>query len=235
MKGVDGTYRGTGASMFLCMGFIPDLFWTQNLTTPGVNAFWSRTMLLAAAMEGIVISNTFGTIADHAATEGFLIYEGGETLTSAQAGTTTYGEGVYLRPDNKDWRYGTDKQPGGGSGEGDSDTISAWVLDTPGNRSGHFNEDVISTAGHIEAGSPIQIDGLWYQIVSVTAGAGEADDEVVLNKAAPSGRIGKIMGRYGYTPMLAGESTPAGLNLQQTTLANADSAIYSFFALKFDN
>lgn len=231
---VGGKFHGTGARVYICCGFVPDFVDVINLEDIGERIWWNKYMTLAAAVEGYYMA-TAGSGADQAVTEGVRQYFGGDLLTSATEGTTTYGEGVYLKPESADWRYGNGLAPGGGSGEGDSVTIDTWTLQTAGSRSGKFNEDVISTATHIAAGSAIQIDGLWYVIESVTAGSGEADNEVVLNHAAGSGRVDKIEGCYGYTPMAAGETTAAGFTLNETTNVNSDGHMIAFTAGTFDN
>lgn len=233
MKAAGGKFNGTGADVYLCIGFVPDFVWLINQTDLGEQLIWNKYMTVAAHVEGMSMRDN-AAAEDLAATEGIRPYFGGDTLTAAQAGTTTYGEGVYLRPENKDWRYGTDRQPSGGTGEGDSDTIDTWTLQTPGNRTGKFNEDSDSNATHLGVGSAIQIDGLWYAVTAWTAGQGEADNEVTLNFAAKSGRVGKIEGRLGYTPVLTGETTKAGFLLQENTNMNVDDQVINFWATEFD-
>lgn len=229
---VGGRFHGTGADVHICCGFVPDFVWLINVEDIGEQIIWNKYMTLAAAVEGYGM-NDVTSVADLAATEGVIPYEGGDTLTSSQAGTTTYGEGVYLKHDPTDYRYGTNKAPGGGSGDAASDTIDTWTLDTPGSRSGHFNEDVTGT--YIGPGSEICIDGLWYVITSLTATQGESDDEVVLNVQVSSGSIQCIKGMYGYIPMTAGETTPAGFMVGENTNCNANGEIVTFLAMKFDN
>ncbi|KKK59954.1 hypothetical protein LCGC14_3029190, partial [marine sediment metagenome] len=65
-------------------------------------------------------------------------------------------------------------------------------------------------------------------------GQGEADNEVTLNFAAKSGRVGKIEGRLGYTPVLTGETTKAGFLLQENTNMNVDDQVINFWATEFD-
>lgn len=234
MKGVDGTFNGTGADVYICCGFVPDFVWCVNLEDVGEQLIWGRAMQHPSHVAGLSMRDN-AAAEDMASGEGIDPYEGGDTLTSTQAGTTTYGEGVYLRQEDKDWRYGTDLQPGGGSGEGDSDTISTWTLQNSSNRTGKFNEDSDSAAIHLGAGSPIMINGLWYIVTAWTAGQGEDDNEVTLNKVVPSGRVDKIYGLYGYTPVLAGQTTKPGFKIDDSTNLNVNDQSIYFHAIKFDN
>lgn len=230
-----GRWNGTGADVWICCGFVPDEVYCVNLTDPCEEILWMKYMTVAAAVEGLAWHDVT-TVGDQAATEGIRPYEGGDTLTSTSAGTTTYGEGVYLKQDYRDYRYGTSTNetgPGGYSGDAVANTIDTWTLDTSGNRSGHFNEDVTGT--YIGAGSEICIDGLWYVITSLTATQGESDDEVVLNYPAPSGQVTFIGGKNGYKPMVAGDITPAGFKVEENTHLNANDQIVVFRAIKYDN
>jgi hypothetical protein len=233
-KIVGGRWNGTGADVYICCGFVPDYVYCVNLSDPCEEILWIKYMTIAAAVEGLAWHDVT-TVGDQAATEGIRPYEGGDTLTSDMAGTTTYGEGVYLKHDPRDYHWGTGSNAGPGNREGDavSETINSWTLNTAANRTGQFNEDVTGT--YIGAGSEIQIDQLWYVITAVTALAGEAADEVTLNYPAPSGVVNRIKGKYGYIPMVAGDITPAGFKVEENTHLNANDQVCVFMAMKFDN
>jgi hypothetical protein len=148
------------------------------------------------------------------------------------AGVTTYGEGVYLKWDDYDYRYYNGNKP---LGDAVAEDIISWTLDTSANRTGHFNEDVTGT--YIGEGSKIIIDspGLGpreYTILALTATQGEAADEVTLNYAVPSGPVRYISGMYSMKPMIAGEVTPAGFLLSMATV-NANGNICAFTAGTF--
>lgn len=235
-KIIGGSFQGTGAALYLCLGFVPDFIEINNHDDPGSSIRWYKHMMdddgnVAGGLHfeyGVATQNELG------AASGVRPYYGGATLTSSDVGTTTYGEGVYLKHEPKDYRYGTDKAPGGGSGDAVSDTIDTWTLDTSANRTGHFNEDVTGT--YIGPGSPIMIDGKWYKIISLTASQGESDDEVTLNDNPASGDIGYIGGQYGaWVPMTAGEVTKEGIRIDEATNVNVDGERCSFIAMVFDN
>ena len=168
--------------------------------------------------------------------EGVRQFYGGSTLSATDAGTTTYGEGVYLKQRKRDYRYGTAvlHTANYGSGDATSEKIDKWTLDVAGSRSGHFNEDVTGT--YIGEGSPINIDGLWYRITSLTGGAGEATGEVVLNYAAPSGQVQYIGGKTGeWVPMTSGEMTKDGIVINEATNVNVNDQKVCFEAGQYDN
>lgn len=222
MRLVGGRFNGTAAAVYVCCGFVPDFvrIWVSHTT--GIGAIWTKNMVSHDAVEGLVIDLDGGNdnFADYTAGEGIQPYYGGDTLTSTSAGTTTYGEGVYLKWDDKDYRMGDD--------DAVADDIDTWTLDTSATPTGHFNEDVTGT--YIGIGSQICIDGLWYQITVLTATQGEGDDEVELNYAAPSGDIQYISGKYSMKPMVAKEITPAGFKISATTLINVNDEIQVFEA-----
>jgi len=232
MRVVDGKFHGTGADVYICCGFVPDFVEVINLEDVGERLIWSRNMTLAVAVEGLYDSSSVA-IADQTVDEGISPYYGGETLTATMAGTVTYGEGVYLKPNKTDYRFGANLAPGGGSGDGTTVTIDKWTLDTPGSRSGHFNGDVTGT--YIGPGSQIMIDGKWYVIISVTAATGSGADTVVLSKSVKSGQVQSIKGMYGYSPMITGQITPAGFLIQENTNVNANDQMIWFQAGCFDN
>lgn len=230
---IGGNFNGTGADLYLCLGFVPD--WIRLWNTEGTQRIlleWNQNMARAAEVaEGIIITAADQTAAALTAGNGVQAFYGGYALTSTQAGTTTYGEGVYLKREKKDYRFADSKAPDG-IGDAVAVNIDTWTLDTSANRTGHFNEDV--TGGFIGEGSKILIDGRWYIIQAVTAAQGEGDDEVTLNYAAPSGEVQFITGMYDYVPIKEGERCMDGVLIQNTTL-NVNNQIIAFEAGMYSN
>lgn len=233
MRIVGGRFNGTGADLYVCVGFVPDFVkvWNVESATP-CSIEWDKNMTDILTIEGVYVDNAGGATQDMAFGEGIAPYFGGETLTTTLAGVTTYGEGVYLKWDDYDYRYYNGNKP---LGDAVAEDIISWTLDTLANRTGHFNEDVTGT--YIGEGSKIIIDspGLGpreYTILALTAGQGEAADEVTLNYAAPSGPVRYISGMYSMKPMIAGEVTPAGFLLSMATV-NANGNICAFTAGTF--
>jgi len=234
MQKVGGTFNGTGTAIYLCLGFIPDEIHIQNFETSNdYELVWNRNMWRSGEfVEGMQVhtGSTYRQITAQTKGTNIQPYYGGTTLTSTDAGTTTYGEGVYLEPDNRDYRQYSGNSPHG-LGDAVATDIDTWTLDSASNYAGHFNEDVNGT--YIGEGSVIQIDGKLYSIMSVSAGTGEAASEVVLSYSAPSGSIEKIGGMYSMRPMVAGQVTKDGLYIANTTV-NANNALIGFEAIKWD-
>lgn len=232
MRKIGGIFNGTGATVYLCIGVIPDKFKIRALEDGDLAYLeWDRNMTrVAEVLEGVV--NAIGTtyIDPTALTigTGIVPYKGGDLLTTSNQTSVTYGEGVYLGWDQKDYRV----KPGDG-GDSVSDLIDTWTLDTSANRTGHFNEDVTGT--YIGEGSQIMIDGVWYTVIAVTAGQGEAADEVTLSQAAPNGSVQCITGKYGLKPLAVGSVTPKGIKLLATTLVNVNDEMQGFEAEMWDN
>jgi hypothetical protein len=227
MKLVGGRINGTGAALYVCCGFVPDFvrLWVPDAADAGARAYWSKHFVAHNAVEGCVNDSDGASFAEYAAAAGISEYYGGDTLTSTQAGTTTYGEGVYLKWDNKDYRYANDTDLGI-VGDAVAVDINKWTLDTAATPTGHFNEDVNGT--YIGIGSRINIDGRWYTITVISGG--ESADEVELNYAAPSGVVEHITGMYSMKPMVAGETTPAGFLISATAVINVNDEIMAFEA-----
>ena len=236
MKWIGGKFHGTGDTVYLCIGFVPDAVKVVNVeaATP-CYAWWNRLMGddSALSIEGIYRDTNGGALADLTAGEGFTPYYGGDLLTSTTAGTTTYGEGVYLKQDRRDYRFSDEPSIARNAQVGDavSEDIIKWTFYS--GYTGHFNEDVNGT--YIGDGSPIVIDGKMYMISQLAAAAGEATSEVTLNvSGVPTGAVQFIGGKYGYKPMVANEVTPAGFCMKQDNV-NADGNMCVFEAWTWDS
>ena len=222
-KIVSGTFNGTGATVYICCGFIPDKVMLRNCeATTCLLARWSRHSRSAEQIAGVL--ETQGVSSALAVGAGIAPYRGGDALTSTIQTSVGYGEGVYLGFDKKDYR-GLDIVSG-------SAAIDTWTLDTNGNRTGHFNNDVVGT--YIGEGSEICIDGKWYVIEAVTAGQGVSADEVTLSEAVASGVVEHISGMYDLSPLAVGSLTPAGFYVKSNTL-NGNGELMLFEAELFDN
>lgn len=231
---LSGTFNGTGATLYLCLGFIPDKVHLQNLETSNdYEIIWERSMMRSSELvEGMQThtGTTYRQITALTKGAGILPYYGGTVLDTTTAGTTTYAEGVYLKPDNKDYRYVTADSPHG-LGDAVSSTINKWTLGSSTNYTGNFNADVTGT--YIGEGSEITIDGKVYTIVALTAGQGISANEVTLSHAVASGEVQKISGMYSLAPMVAGEITKDGIVIANTTV-NANNALIRFEVEKYD-
>jgi len=233
MRRVGGVFNGTGADLYLCIGFVPDWVQIWNLEgTQVIRLDWNIGMMRASeVVEGLQFTGADVAAAALTKGNGLLPYFGGDTLTATQAGTVTYGEGAYLKWDNVDYRHFSGNSPHG-LGDAVAVDIDSWTLDTAANNTGHFNEDVTGT--YIGEGSKIIIDGKVYTIVALTATQGEAADEVTLSHSMKSGDVQSIGGMYSMKPMIEGEVTSEGFLISNTTV-NVNDAICAFEAGKYDN
>ncbi|OGW44455.1 MAG: hypothetical protein A2Y66_01810 [Nitrospirae bacterium RBG_13_41_22] len=230
MEHIAGTFNGTGAGVYLCFGFVPDWVKIQNYETSNDYMIeWNRNMHRSGEfVEGMQIhtGTTYRQITALTKGAGILPYKGGVVLNATTAGTTTYAEGVYLKPDTKDYRYITADSPHG-VGDAVANTINSWTLGSAANYTGNFNADVTGT--YIGEGSKIMINGITYYIVALTAGQGISANEVTLSQPAPTGDIQSIGGMYDMAPMVSGETTLAGIYIANTTV-NVNNALIGFEA-----
>jgi hypothetical protein len=205
---VSGTFNGTGADLYISLGFVPDWFegWTLE-TTDEERIRWSINMRSLEMLEGVIVDDD-GTQTPLAYGEGIAVYRGGDKIT---ADSTVYISRD-LDPDKRD--------------KGTGAVINAWTLDTLANRTGHWN-DVCDTT-YVGEGSRICIDGKWYTVTAVTSN-GEASDEVTLSEAAPSGKIEALTGMYDFLGVSAGFTTGPGVLISNTTF-NVASQLCMFEA-----
>jgi len=226
------TFNGTGAAVYLCFGYIPDRVEIAALEDSDMaRVVWQRNFRAAEADEGYILYTYAGAGASYTAGAGVRAYYGGDLMTTANQTSTTYAEGIYLEPDEiSDYRSG--------ARDAVSDDINAWTLDTSGNRTGHFNEDVTGT--YIGEGSEITIRETSsrkirkYIIEALTATQGEAADEVTLSYASPSGDILRISGMYDLKPVALGKTTKAGILLTPYTYINVNDEIQVVTLYQFD-
>lgn len=243
MKCITGTFNGTGAAVYIGIGFKPDMVIVRCPTDgAGPSLTWSKNDRVAAQSEGLLDTNGATALAPKAYGAGIRPYEGGVLLTAAMQTSTGYGEGVYLVRDAKDYRYGTNAMPGpnGGSGDAVASTIDTWTIGVLANRTGNFNEDVTGT--YIGAGSKIVIQAnsgkesiVEAYIEALTAGQGEAANEVTLSRQIGSGAVRFISGKYDYAPQTIGQITLPGFVVNMTTVINVNNEVQEFQAFLFDD
>lgn len=224
---IGGTFNGTGAALYICLGFVPDFVKVWNLEgTAELSLLWNKNMRTTEAQEGFEIGTS--THAYNLVSAGIRPYFGGDLLTATNQTSVTYGEGVYLRKDDHgDYRYAN---LNGKTGDAVAVDIDTWTLYS--GFTGHFNEDVTGT--YIGEGSRICIDGKWYTITVLTAGQGEATNEVTLDQTGvASGAVQFISGMYDYKPVPLGETTKAGFLISDTTV-NVNDAYCCFEAGTYD-
>lgn len=230
---IGGVFNGTAADVTLCIGFVPDYVELWNLEVAGsvVSVEWNKGLQRASeVVEGIQYSVLDQVAAALTKGGGILAYRGGVLLTSSDVGTTTYGEGVYLKPDKHDYRRVNDDATGI-LGDAATVVIDTWTLSSASTYKGKFNGDVTGT--YIGEGSSININGRTYSIVDLDAGEGVADSEVTLSHNVSDGPIYAIHGKYDYKPMVAGEVTKDGFTISNTTI-NANDELVAFEAGKYD-
>ena len=234
MKVVSGSFNGTGATVYICLGFIPDfvnVFGSEDAELATVR--WSANCRAAESVGGWLEHGGDQTTALYTAGTGIEPYEGGDVLTSTNQTSVAYGEGVYLGWDLQN--YARNATYGFVTNE-----IDTWTLDTSGNRTGHFNDDVPASVSRIGEGSRISIletnSGVLKEAVieALTAGQGVSADEVTLSRAVKAGAVRHISGMYSMAPIAVGQTTKQGFVLYATTDINVNDEIQYFEAGCYD-
>jgi len=236
-KIVSGVFNGTGAAAVICLGFKPDFVRVASVTSSVfANIEWNVNMRVAAALEGVLDTNGNTNLAELAYGAGIAPYDGGDLMTSTNQTSVANGEGIYLWWDRKDYRNMT----GASVNPGDmaQDTLAKFTMDTPSNRTGHFNTNVTGT--YVGAGSKIIIGGREYIITVLSAGAGSAANAVTLSaplSSAPSvmsGVVGYVSNKFDLIPIPIGKVSTAGFKLNSTTNVNVNDEVQMFVAGTFD-
>lgn len=221
---VSGVFNGTGAAVYLCVGFVPRKVYLKNVenSTELVLEWIDANMRCQAGASAGGWLYTNGIPAPVIASAGVRQYEGGDLLTSANQTSTAYGEGIFLGLDLKDYR--ADNSYGASSG-----VIDTWTFD--GTLSGHWNVAAVSSGARIGAGSRILIredsSGLVKEAgITAISNQGAAASEVTLSRLIGSGSIAYIGGLYDMAPLALKKVAPAGILLSDTTLNVNDNTIY---------
>lgn len=237
-KLVSGTFNGTGAAVYIGLGFVPDFVRVASITSSVfANIEWNVNMRVAAALEGVLDTNGNTNLAELAYGAGVAPYHGGDLMTSTNQTSVANGEGVYLWWDRKDYRNSSTALVNPGDAVG-ADPIAKFTMDTVANRTGHFNADVVGT--YVGIGSRIIIGGCEFTIAALTAGQGISADEVTLSQplgSAPSvmaGVVGFISNKYSLIPTPIGKVSTAGFKLSSITNVNVDNEVQMFVAGTFD-
>lgn len=199
-KRVTGTFVGTGSTVYVGCGFMPD--WVRVIAlghTALPQVQWASSFTAPSAIEGYLDADGATAHAPLAVGEGIAPFCGGNAITADN-------QSAMLVPDWRDYRAVSAE-----GGDAVNEPIRRWTLDTLADRTGHFNADVVGD--HIGPGSRVIINGVEYIITDLTPGEGSGDDEVTLNAAAPSGEVQAISNRVSFVAGPIGLCMPAGFRL----------------------
>lgn len=229
-----GTYNGTGAALYFCIGFVPDFvsLWDLETATLQNTLEWNRAMRSAECADGFlrVFTIAAGNVTNTrlTATQGVAPYFGGDVLTSTTQSSVAYGDGVYLWRDpigdyKANLTYGPASVP-----------ITTWTLGSAANRTGSVN-DVSVAAPRVGEGSRITIRETATGIVKSAiveawaAGYGSAANAITLSLPIKSGTVERITGMYDFIPIPVGKTTSAGFYMAHVTLS-VDTILSAFQA-----
>jgi len=220
VKTVSGTLNGTGAAVYVGIGFIPDSLkvWNLESSTP-IYASWNRDMRTADQIGG---SYTTTASLRYTVGAGLGPYRGG---TIAAAANT-----AYLVPFASAYSGKTNNLVNAGT----LGKISTWTLGSSDNKTGNFNYGV--NTSYIGEGSRVQIvvpgagvPTVYDVFVTALSNDGDAANEVTLSEAVPSGSVASIGPMYDYVAAVAGAVIPAGFVIYSTAIS-ASAEMVSFEA-----
>jgi hypothetical protein len=217
-KRVGGVFNGTGAAVYLGIGFVPDWVTVYNMEDADVAKLeWNKNMLRTAEMTAGRLTHTAaGLLGDPrtVANLGVVPYRGGENI--AAASTTRL---VADRADKRD--------------AGTLGTINRWTLGSAANRTGSFNAGCNTT--YVGEGSEIVIrEDVTRKLIKCALVAltndGDAANEVTLSEAVKGGEILFIGNMYDYVGAAAGTVMPDGFGITATDVINVANEMCAFEA-----
>jgi hypothetical protein len=225
-----GYFNGTGATATLCLGVIPHRFVLQNVqvATNPETIEWDEAMQCEVLCYGGIYIKGSDGVRTKLTTTGCVPYNGGVPLTAALQTSTTYGEGVYLTWDHKnyqaDYTYGSGTQ---------GTPINRWTFVT--GLTGYWNVAKVASGNRVGVGSLIRIKedstGLVKEAcVTALTSDGEVSAEVTLSRAIGSGAITFLGGMYQLAPMAIGDVTLDGITLGSETTVNVNDDMLTFKA-----
>jgi len=212
VKIISGVFNGTGAALYVGIGFIPDKVRVWNLeSNVPIEACWSRDMRSAEQIGGTVTSTA---VARYTVGAGLGPYRGGDIAAS--------GNTAYLAPFASVYSGKTNNVVAAYAGA--AVKVSKWTLGNSGNKTGNFDHEV--STSYVGEGSRVLIRvpgaGVWkdYDVfVTALTSNGEAANEVTLSEAVPSGDVLFIGPMYDYVAANAGQVLPAGFAIYSTALS----------------
>jgi len=215
---VSGTFNATGADLYLGLGFVPDWVEIMSLeSTDEVIQHWDKDMRSIEMFGGYSVDDD-GVISPVVLGAGIAAYEGGDFISAAST--------VYLGKVSEDQRAA-----------GTGGVISRWILDTPGSRTGHFDNPVNTT--YVGEGSIVQIGkeaapGRNQAVILALSNDGDAANEVTLSKDLGSNEVLYIGRMYDYWGVPAKTTTKPGFFLDSTAAVNVSGQMCRFKAGMFD-
>lgn len=206
---ISRTFNGTGAALYLGLGFKPDGLVIRNLEDGDLARLeWSANMSrFAETEEGILSVEASGDVQRTGLTYGLgvALYDGEDEMTAAST--------AYL----------VDLEKMDRKGEGAAGVITAWTLDTAANRTGSFDKALDTT--HCGEGSVVMIkESVSGRIrtasISALSNDGDASDDVTLTLAIASGEVLYIGPMYDLSGAPAGTVIPQGIVINATSVIN---------------
>jgi len=212
------SFLGSGAARYIGLGFVPTKVKIQNVHAADLARIeWDEAnQMKTTACDGILFGITTGNETAAALTVGTGVspYAGGDSVSAAAA--------THIAPKDFNTLYMGDMR-----GKGTAGTVTAFTMDTPGNRTGHFDKLVDTT--YVNVGSPVLIRDAngFNQVARIVAisNDGDAANDVTLDRNVGSGDVLEIGYMYDLVNAAAGSIMPAGIYLAETAACNATSEI----------
>jgi len=224
---IQGVFLGSGAARYIGLGFLPKWVRIRNMTDAAIPAIeWNEDMAVTTiSPEGILTAISNGNCAMSVLTvgAGVIPYIGKDAVTAAAATKIVH---VSMAQDPAVFPGVQGDQRGAGTGG----LITNYTVDTPGNRTGHFNAPVNTT--YVGIGSVVYISGQRYHIVGLTS-TGDSANNVTLDRAIVGNPIPGEMANtveylttmYSFVNAPAGLIMPDGIYLAETATVNASGKV----------
>jgi len=218
-----GLFVGLGTGpVRIGLGFQPDRIRIVQIGTANlVTLDWTRDMARSATGAGGIVRVGVGNTP-------------GLVLLTNKAGVRQYNGGCSVDVSSLAHQIVYNTVPGWqGTLQG---IITEFVLDTPDNGTGHFDQAV--NAAQCGVGSLIAVGrvqgpldvGKYNAAIIAMAGNGTAANSVTLDRTIPSGPVRYIGPSLDYIPAPVGVCMPPGFEILDTTYANVAQTVCAFQA-----
>ena len=220
MRKVAGILDGTGAAIYVGLGFEPDYvkLWNCEVTNP-VTVEWNSAMRTAEQIGGLATvsdgtQNLYGRLTEAAGIEKYL---GGDVADGTETYLMNYADVLGQGDLSK-------------TGDTIATAVTSWTLGSSANRTGNFNAGV--NTSYVGIGSRVRVfDPLtkktYESVIMVLTNDGDAANEVELAYPIPSGEVTFIGPEFDYRAATSGLVMPAGFKIATTADLNDDDRRFS--------
>lgn len=222
------TFLATGSAINLGLGFRPRRVRISNLTAAAVQVLeWDRALASQTRAPGGLLTGVATMFAANAISAGVPAADlkaQQATLLTVATGVTIFDGGALISAAASSDIIPVKQIPalaGDMRDKGTLGKVNGWTLQHSGNRTGKFNVGV--NTDYVKPGSVICLENGRTAIVQALTNDGDANNEVTLDYAAPTGEVRKINFYVDLYNAPVGVVMPPGITLNETASLNSNA------------